>query len=820
MTSLLLLFISLTIHDIQYTTDPSGNSPYVGQTVTVSGIVTAGSEDWIRTLDGGFFIQDAPGPWNGIFVWAPSYTVKRGDSVTVTGTVQEYYGKTEIQASNVVVHSSGHDLPPPYKVTASQIATGSSEAESFEGVYIIVDSVVVTDPDLGYGEWEIHDLSGYARVDDAGCYLYSPALNDSFIFIRGILDYSYGNFKLEPRTDGDILRTYTHSIDVFFNMDADTSLATIEKANFNVSIDSLYTYYIHSASYSLDICMYNISSLAFVDSLERAYDRGVKIRLIVDDDKLTNSYIQELINYGITVIGDNFGGNSGNETMHNKFILIDVRDSTDTRDDILITGSANATYYNMNFDANNVLVMRNRSIALAYLAEFEEMWGGPDDTPDPANSRFGQNKLDNTPHTFIIDGDTVEVYFSPSDNVLSHLTSTIGETQDEVDFAILIFTLDEVEDALESLWNSGGVIIGGVFDSTYWSSSNSKSLEMRGLGSDPWSPPAWVTPDSIHDGLLHHKYMIIDHNPAFGFPKVITGSTNWTYSGMNYNDENLIIIRSERIADLYYQEFSRRYFESTGRKHPGYYSVDEIQGTGAASPLLNLRVRTTGITTANFGNKGYIENLLNRGILVYSGSFTPACGESLIVTAIVNEYHGETELNAYNGKILSLGPAVYYPDTINLSIGDIGENVEGSLVMLSNVSFIESGIFSGNTSYHVTDGVDTLVVWIDDDTDIPGMDIPSEPINLVGVVGQYDANYELKPRTQMDIGGCVCGDINGDGEVNGSDFIYMGNYLFIGGPPPHNMECADVNNDGIVNSQDFIYLGNFLYLGGPPPNCD
>lgn len=65
----------------------------------------------------------------------------------------------------------------------------------------------------------------------------------------------------------------------------------------------------------------------------------------------------------------------------------------------------------------------------------------------------------------------------------------------------------------------------------------------------------------------------------------------------------------------------------------------------------------------------------------------------------------------------------------------------------------------------------------------------------------------------------ICGDVNGDTVVDQGDFIYLGNYLFLGGPPPVSMWAADVNGDGLVDQSDFIYLGNYLFLGGPPPNC-
>jgi hypothetical protein len=63
----------------------------------------------------------------------------------------------------------------------------------------------------------------------------------------------------------------------------------------------------------------------------------------------------------------------------------------------------------------------------------------------------------------------------------------------------------------------------------------------------------------------------------------------------------------------------------------------------------------------------------------------------------------------------------------------------------------------------------------------------------------------------------IRGDANGDGFVNGSDVVYLINYLFIGGPPPAPLPAGDANDDGFINISDVVYLINYLFQGGPPP---
>jgi len=188
------------IHDIQYTTDPSGESPYKGQTVITRGVVTA--------IDGtkGFFIQNGTGPWNGIYVYLKDYQMPNdltiGSYVEVRGYVKEYYGLTELSIDkdygDYVSVIGTAQVPEPVV-----LPTGNVSQEQWEGVLIKVENVIVTDEDLGYGEWEVDDGSGPLRVDDL-IYRYSPSKGQKLEYIIGVLYYSYGNFKLEPRSADDI----------------------------------------------------------------------------------------------------------------------------------------------------------------------------------------------------------------------------------------------------------------------------------------------------------------------------------------------------------------------------------------------------------------------------------------------------------------------------------------------------------------------------------------------------------------------------------------------------------------------------------------
>jgi len=65
----------------------------------------------------------------------------------------------------------------------------------------------------------------------------------------------------------------------------------------------------------------------------------------------------------------------------------------------------------------------------------------------------------------------------------------------------------------------------------------------------------------------------------------------------------------------------------------------------------------------------------------------------------------------------------------------------------------------------------------------------------------------------------ICGDANGDSDVNVSDAVYIINYVFVGGDPPDPLEIADCNCDTDVNVSDAVYIINYVFVGGNEP-CD
>ena len=123
-----------------------------------------------------------------------------GDEVTLTGTVEEYFNLTELtDVTSGIVHGESEQELVPSLITPSQIG------EAYEGCLLRFENVSVTNPDLGYGEWEFGDGTSTGICDDKWDYYYYPVSGHELADIEGVLDFSYGSYKLQPRLARDVV---------------------------------------------------------------------------------------------------------------------------------------------------------------------------------------------------------------------------------------------------------------------------------------------------------------------------------------------------------------------------------------------------------------------------------------------------------------------------------------------------------------------------------------------------------------------------------------------------------------------------------------
>lgn len=245
---------SQTIAAIQGTGD---TSPFAGQTVTTTGVVTAAYPAGPNSLNG-FTIQtagtggakDTTTASDGLFVFAPGgFTVVVGDSASVTGTVSEYFGLTELSPGSGGVTKLATALAPVTPVTTTTWPATDALRESLESMLYAPGAFTVTDTfsglfsssGAGFGEvglaagdkpliqpTDVADAQDTATIaalkadnaaravvlDDGSAQKFGPTVDDTTPYLSQtdpvrvgakvdfpapvVVSYGNGTFKLEP----------------------------------------------------------------------------------------------------------------------------------------------------------------------------------------------------------------------------------------------------------------------------------------------------------------------------------------------------------------------------------------------------------------------------------------------------------------------------------------------------------------------------------------------------------------------------------------------------------------------------------------------
>ena len=215
-----------SIFHIQYTPYRGGASRFDQEIVTIQGIVTADSND----IEGGavqYIQQPGLDKWAGLrMIKVPANGQKRGDLITVTGTVIEDFYHTSLDVINLEVTQADAGEISPLVLSCDKISRGINDAaEEYESMLLQYQNVSVTndnaDGSSNFGEMLVSDGTDNTRVElQDGNHDYhnnwditlSDSTNlirintyNSFESITGVLYYSFSNFKLIPRLNSDFV---------------------------------------------------------------------------------------------------------------------------------------------------------------------------------------------------------------------------------------------------------------------------------------------------------------------------------------------------------------------------------------------------------------------------------------------------------------------------------------------------------------------------------------------------------------------------------------------------------------------------------------
>ena len=276
-------------------------SALVGQTVTVSAIVTADFQDGLLGTQGdmnGFYIQEEEVDYDfndltseGIFIFDgsnPDVDVNIGDLVEITGTVSEFFGQTQISATDISVVAVDQVVPDAVEVTfptASVMDDGNgnlvANLEAYEGMLVniqqdmtisemfnldrfgqynvtsdgrLVQYSQANDPDAaGYAQ-HLKDVAARTLVLDDGQSGQNPdqikvidgndgildssdnfRMGDTVSSITGVVNYSFSEFRINA-AEGDYTEVNTRP-DTPAELGGNFKVASLNVLNYFTTID-------------------------------------------------------------------------------------------------------------------------------------------------------------------------------------------------------------------------------------------------------------------------------------------------------------------------------------------------------------------------------------------------------------------------------------------------------------------------------------------------------------------------------------------------------------------------------------------------------
>lgn len=310
----------------------------------------------------------------------------------------------------------------------------------------------------------------------------------------------------------------------------DVWVELIENAENTIDIEA---YYLKPREYEND-ALDNIYNALFA-----AADRGVQIRILVDNEKYYDQvgWMETLDNHeNITVLGF-----TSSQTLHSKYMVVDNR--------VVSIGSTNWSYPALTNNREVNVTLRGENIAGTYTYIFEGGWslaGGE----NRGAELWQANWIYPVAHGLGI-----------PENIKPHvdaLTDLIDNAENDVVVYVYFYsgTVSALENTLRNAASRGARVKLMVDNDCYaWFSGVLKSLDadpniyVKAIElPDPPSPPLWK--------FAHPKFVIVDNRWAY------VGSFNWTTSATNRREVGVIFDNLEVagiLGDIFTTDWESEY---------------------------------------------------------------------------------------------------------------------------------------------------------------------------------------------------------------------------------------------------------------------
>jgi len=319
-----------------------------------------------------------------------------------------------------------------------------------------------------------------------------------------------------------------------------TSFSGIPSYSFR-SLNGLNGKIISQARSSVDIVMYSINLKDNVEAIQSAADRGVKIRLIIDEAhvyKNPSSLVKKLMQDS-RVEMRTLRGTRSYGVNHNKIVIADRQ--------ILTAGSYNWTYGATYNNEENSIVLTKPLYVNGYNEYFEWMWGkartlAQGQSPELQNGYYGVPPKDDGT-SVSLNGARVPAYlFSPGSDSEKRLAEVIDGAGKSLDVVTFTFSSKPLAEAVCRA-EKRGLKVRFMMDANMAASSSlAKYIKSCGVN-------VKVRRGQTEKGAMHDKFAILDG------AVLETGSFNWTTNASSNSFENIVFVDDRTVVKAYQDQY-------------------------------------------------------------------------------------------------------------------------------------------------------------------------------------------------------------------------------------------------------------------------
>jgi phosphatidylserine/phosphatidylglycerophosphate/cardiolipin synthase-like enzyme len=239
---------------------------------------------------------------------------------------------------------------------------------------------------------------------------------------------------------------------------------------------------------------------------------------------------------------------------------------------------------------------------------------------------------------------------------------------------------------------------------------------------------------------------------------LISKNINVSQANRDVTNRGRVVLTTSLMANDTYTLTIQNIKDTAGNVMPTRvmaYSVGILTIAQARAIGAGLSMRVRGIITAGnnefSGPPEYMQDSTG-GLAIFSYNLTAKVGDIWEIGGTLKDYNGLLEIDPLtdSNKVSSSNP-LPVPRQLNSTF--LNESEESQLVRVNKVKFLAVGQFATlvDSTYAAGDAFGPLNVLISKGSNIAGSLIPSDSINLVGIVNEWNGVYRLLPRTLADI---------------------------------------------------------------------